>query len=64
MMHRGILKKNRKKFIDKIPQKRVGEPKEAVGIFNLASPLSNYVNGQVLQINGCLYTKVLFQTIF
>ncbi|WP_318504091.1 hypothetical protein [Bacillus sp. T3] len=28
----------------------------AEGIFYLASPLSNYVNGQVLNINGGMYT--------
>ncbi|KQL49432.1 3-oxoacyl-ACP reductase [Brevibacillus choshinensis] len=53
----GIPEKVRNMFIDKIPQKRAGDPKEAAaGIFYLASPLSNYVNGQVLHINGGTYT--------
>ncbi|MED1919249.1 SDR family oxidoreductase [Bacillus thuringiensis] len=53
----GIPEKVRNMFIDKIPQKRPGDAKEAAaGILYLASPLSNYVNGQVLQINGGSYT--------
>ncbi|MEG0383967.1 MAG: SDR family oxidoreductase [Solibacillus sp.] len=53
----GIPEKVRQMFIDKIPQKRPGQAREAAeGILYLASPLSNYVNGQVLQINGGSYT--------
>ncbi|ARK26430.1 3-oxoacyl-ACP reductase (plasmid) [Sporosarcina sp. P37] len=53
----GVPDKVRQIFIDKIPQKRTGQPREAAeGILYLASPLSNYVNGQVLQINGGSYT--------
>ncbi|ARJ37911.1 3-oxoacyl-ACP reductase [Sporosarcina sp. P21c] len=53
----GVPDKVRQMFIDKIPQKRTGQPREAAeGILYLASPLSNYVNGQVLQINGGSYT--------
>jgi len=40
-----------------IPQTRMGTATEAAeAIFYLASPLSNYVNGQVLHVNGGLNT--------
>ncbi|WP_262173773.1 SDR family NAD(P)-dependent oxidoreductase [Saccharococcus sp. Marseille-Q5394] len=53
----GIPDKVRQMFIDKVPQKRTGQTREAAeGILYLASPMSNYVNGQVLQINGGSYT--------
>ncbi|MFC5604699.1 SDR family NAD(P)-dependent oxidoreductase [Sporosarcina koreensis] len=53
----GIPDKVRQMLIDKVPQKRTGQPREAAeGILYLASPMSNYVNGQVLQINGGSYT--------
>lgn len=49
----GIPGKVRDMFIQKIPQRRVGTAREAAeAIFYLASPLSNYVNGQVIQVNG------------
>lgn len=52
----GIPEKVRLMFEQSIPQKRAGSIQEAAaGIFYLASPLSNYVNGQVLHINGGLY---------
>lgn len=51
----GIPEKVRDVFIQRIPQKRVGSAREAAeSIFFLASPLSNYINGQVLQITGGL----------
>ncbi len=53
----GIPEKIRTMFEQMTPQKRAGLPEEAAaGIFYLASPLSNYVNGQVLNINGGFYT--------
>lgn len=53
----GIPEKVRKMFEQSIPQKRAGTVQEAAeGIFFLSSPLSNYVNGQVLNINGGMYT--------
>ncbi|MFC5587749.1 SDR family NAD(P)-dependent oxidoreductase [Sporosarcina soli] len=53
----GIPEKVRQSFISKIPQQRSGQAREAAeGILYLASPMSNYVNGQVLQINGGSYT--------
>ncbi|MBN6885587.1 3-oxoacyl-[acyl-carrier protein] reductase [Cytobacillus horneckiae] len=49
----GIPEKVRNILINKIPQKRVGKAEEAAAsILFLASPLSNYVNGQVLGVNG------------
>ncbi|MGB8955986.1 MAG: SDR family oxidoreductase [Tumebacillaceae bacterium] len=53
----GIPQKVRQMFEQSIPQRRAGTPEEAAGaIVYLASPLSDYVNGQVLHINGGLYT--------
>ncbi|MEH6996139.1 SDR family oxidoreductase, partial [Neobacillus drentensis] len=49
----GIPEKVRNMLINGIPQKRVGSAEEAAAsILFLASPLSNYVNGQVLGVNG------------
>ncbi|UPM55228.1 SDR family NAD(P)-dependent oxidoreductase [Gottfriedia acidiceleris] len=49
----GIPDKVRNLLINKIPQKRIGTAEEAAAsILFLASPLSNYVNGQVLGVNG------------
>lgn len=53
----GIPEKVKKMFEQSIPQQRAGTAEEAAaGIFYLASPLSNYTNGQVLHINGGWYT--------
>jgi len=53
----GIPQKVRQMFEQSIPQRRAGTPEEAASaIVYLASPLSNYVNGQVLHVNGGLYT--------
>lgn len=53
----GIPEKVRQMFESSIPQKRAGTPEEAASaIFYLASPLSDYVTGQVLNINGGMYT--------
>lgn len=53
----GIPEKIRAMFEQSIPQRRAGTPEEAAqAIFYLASPLSNYVNGQVLNVNGGFYT--------
>ncbi|USK35904.1 SDR family oxidoreductase [Bacillus sp. F19] len=53
----GIPEKVRTMFEKSIPQRRAGTAEEAAqGIFYLASPLSNYINGQVLHLNGGWYT--------
>ncbi|MGE5702097.1 MAG: SDR family NAD(P)-dependent oxidoreductase [Clostridia bacterium] len=53
----GIPEKVRQMFEQSIPQRRAGTVEEAAqGILYLASPLSNYVNGHVLHLNGGLYT--------
>ncbi|WP_433742471.1 SDR family NAD(P)-dependent oxidoreductase [Falsibacillus pallidus] len=53
----GIPEKVRAMFEKSIPQGRAGTAEEAANaIFYLASPLSNYTNGQVLHINGGWYT--------
>lgn len=52
----GIPDKVKQMFAQAIPQKRSGTAQEAAeGIFFLASPYSNYINGQVLNISGGLY---------
>ncbi|MHA6260453.1 SDR family NAD(P)-dependent oxidoreductase [Sporosarcina sp. CAU 1771] len=53
----GIPEKVREMFKQSIPQKRVGTAQEAAeSIFFLASPLSNYINGHVINISGGMYT--------
>ncbi|HET7521968.1 MAG TPA: SDR family NAD(P)-dependent oxidoreductase [Bacillales bacterium] len=53
----GIPEKVRNQFEHSIPQGRAGTPEEAAaGIFYLASPISNYTNGHVLNISGAWYT--------
>ncbi|BCJ86130.1 SDR family NAD(P)-dependent oxidoreductase [Effusibacillus dendaii] len=53
----GIPSKVRKMFEQAIPQRRAGTPEEAASvILFLASPLSNYTNGQVVHMNGGSYT--------
>lgn len=53
----GIPEKVREMFAQSIPQKRPGTTDEAAdAIFYLLSPYSNYVNGQVLHVNGGWYT--------
>ncbi|WP_129688046.1 SDR family NAD(P)-dependent oxidoreductase [Gottfriedia acidiceleris] len=53
----GIPEKVRNLKISTIPQKRIGTAEEAAAsILYLASPLSNYVNGQVVSVNGGSYT--------
>ncbi|MES9683146.1 SDR family oxidoreductase [Gottfriedia acidiceleris] len=52
----GIPKKVREQLTAIIPQKRPGTIEEAAdSIYYLASPMSNYVNGAVLKINGGIY---------
>lgn len=53
----GIPEKVRGMFEQSIPQKRAGTTEEAAqSILYLASPLSNYINGQVIHVNGGMYT--------
>jgi 3-oxoacyl-[acyl-carrier protein] reductase len=49
----GIPARMREAAIHAIPMGRPGTPQEAAGvIFFLASPLSNYVSGQVIEVTG------------
>ena len=51
----GIPARMREAAIHSIPMGRPGTPEEAAGvIFFLASPLSNYVSGQVIEVTGGL----------
>lgn len=53
----GIPEKMRSMMIKMVPQQRSGSIEEAAaGIFYLASPLSDYVNGEVLKVDGGFYT--------
>ncbi len=49
----GIPKENRDLALNLIPMRRSGTPEEAAGaILFFASPLSDYVSGQVLEVTG------------
>jgi 3-oxoacyl-[acyl-carrier protein] reductase len=51
----GIPKDIRQRFADSVPLRRFGLPEEAAGgVFFLCSPLSDYVNGHILLIDGGL----------
>ncbi len=51
----GIPARMREAAVHSIPMGRPGTPQEAAGvIFFLASPLSNYVSGQVIEVTGGL----------
>ena len=51
----GIPARMREAAIHAVPMGRPGTPQEAAGvIFFLASPLSNYVSGQVIEVTGGL----------
>ena len=53
----GIPEKVKRLFEQSIPQKRAGTVREAAeSILFLASPLSNYINGHVLNVSGGFYT--------
>lgn len=53
----GIPKEKREHFIKIIPLRRAGTPDEAAGgIFFLASPLSDYVTGHILHVDGGIDT--------
>ncbi len=46
----------KQQMIAKIPLKRIGQPKDIANVVVfLASPLSDYVTGQTIQINGGTY---------
>lgn len=49
----GIPEKVKSKLLERVPMKRVGSMEEAAGsIVFLMSPLSGYITGQVLNVNG------------
>ena len=50
----------REKFIDKIPLKRLGEPKDIAKIVTfLVGPDASYITGQCIQVDGGLSTGIL-----
>ena len=55
-MTSALEDEQKQQLMDKIPLKRVGNPIEiANAVLYLLSPLSSYVTGQVLNVNGGLY---------
>jgi 3-oxoacyl-[acyl-carrier protein] reductase len=56
-MTQKLGEENIKKFTDKIPLGRMGTPSDiAHAVVYLASPGASYVTGQVIEVNGGLYT--------
>ncbi|MEM0010156.1 MAG: 3-oxoacyl-[acyl-carrier-protein] reductase [Candidatus Bathyarchaeia archaeon] len=56
-MRRRVPEKIMKMFIERIPFRRLAEPEEiAYLVVFLASDLARYITGQVIAINGGLYT--------
>ena len=54
-MTKALPEETLKQFVSLIPMRRGGEPEEVakVALF-LASDLSSYVSGQVIQVNGAM----------
>ena len=54
-MTKALPEETLKQFVSMIPMRRGGEPEEVakVALF-LASDLSSYVSGQVIQVNGAM----------
>lgn len=47
----------RKQYIDKIPLQRFGSPEDVAGVVSfLASDEASYITGEVLRVNGGIYT--------
>ena len=47
----------RKQYIDKIPLQRFGSPEDVAGVVSfLASDEASYITGEVLRVNGDIYT--------
>jgi 3-oxoacyl-[acyl-carrier protein] reductase len=56
-MTQKLGEENIKKFVEKIPAGRMGTPSDiAQAVVYLASPGASYVTGQVIEVNGGLYT--------
>lgn len=56
-MTQKLGEENIKKFLDRIPLGRMGTPEDiAQAVLFLASPGASYVTGQVIEVNGGLYT--------
>jgi 3-oxoacyl-[acyl-carrier protein] reductase len=55
-MTKGMPDDVTRKFMEQIPLGRIGTPEEIANVaLLLCSPLSNYLTGQVLHVNGGFY---------
>jgi 3-oxoacyl-[acyl-carrier protein] reductase len=56
-MTAGLPEKVKEAFIEKIPLKRMGTPQDvASAVLFLASDASGYITGQVLPVDGGMFT--------
>ncbi|HML94334.1 MAG TPA: 3-oxoacyl-[acyl-carrier-protein] reductase [Thermodesulfobacteriota bacterium] len=53
----NLTEEIRKQYIDKIPLQRFGSPEDVAGVVSfLASDEASYITGEVLRVNGGIYT--------
>jgi 3-oxoacyl-[acyl-carrier protein] reductase len=56
-MTAGLPEEVKKTFVEKIPLKRMGTPEDiAAAVLFLASDDSSYITGQVLPVDGGMFT--------